>query len=185
MARLIFVNRFFFPDHSATSQILSDLAFHLADSGHAVHVIASSQRYDDPRASLPAIEHINAVTVHRLSTTRFGRSELLGRGCDYLSFYAAMWRCIAALGKPGATLIATTDPPLLCLPAMHAARRGKLHLVNWLQDVYPEVAIQLGVPLVRGPLGRALGRLRATPLPAPAPNVVAGERRADTLRFRG
>ena len=32
MRRLIFINRFFFPDHSATSQILSDLAFHLAGS---------------------------------------------------------------------------------------------------------------------------------------------------------
>jgi hypothetical protein len=30
MPRLIFVNRFFHPDHSATSQILSDLAFYLA-----------------------------------------------------------------------------------------------------------------------------------------------------------
>lgn len=30
MARVIFVNRYFFPDHSATSQILSDLTFHLA-----------------------------------------------------------------------------------------------------------------------------------------------------------
>src|SRR5436309_10475842 len=101
MARLIFVNRFFFPDHSATSQILSDLAFHLAGSGHAVQIITSAQRYDDPRASLPALERINAVTVHRLSTTRFGRSELLGRGFDYLSFYAAMWRCVARLGEPG------------------------------------------------------------------------------------
>src|ERR1700735_2470059 len=30
MQRLIFVNRFFYPDHSATSQMLSDLAFYLA-----------------------------------------------------------------------------------------------------------------------------------------------------------
>jgi hypothetical protein len=53
MARVIFVNRYFFPDHSATSQILSDLTFHLAAIGHEVHVIASRQRYDDPRAALP------------------------------------------------------------------------------------------------------------------------------------
>ena len=39
MARLIFVNRFFCPDHSATSQILSDLAFDLADAGREVHVV--------------------------------------------------------------------------------------------------------------------------------------------------
>ena len=30
MPHVIFVNRFFAPDHSVTSQILGDLAFHLA-----------------------------------------------------------------------------------------------------------------------------------------------------------
>ena len=34
--KLIFLNRFFYPDHSATSQILSDLAFALAERGHEV-----------------------------------------------------------------------------------------------------------------------------------------------------
>jgi hypothetical protein len=46
MPRLIFVNRFFFrfffPDHSATSQILSDLAHHLASAGRDVHVVTST-----------------------------------------------------------------------------------------------------------------------------------------------
>ena len=52
MKRLIFLNRFFFPDHSATSQLLSDLAFHLAAAGRQVHVITSQQRYDHPGARL-------------------------------------------------------------------------------------------------------------------------------------
>jgi len=55
---LIFVNRFFFPDHSATSQILSDLTFHLAAAGHEVHVITSTQIYDAPDAALPRCESI-------------------------------------------------------------------------------------------------------------------------------
>jgi hypothetical protein len=42
MQRLIFVNRFFHPDHSATSQILSDLAFHLAEAGFDVHGLRAS-----------------------------------------------------------------------------------------------------------------------------------------------
>ena len=53
MKRVIFLNRFFFPDHSATSQILSDLAFYLAGAGNEVIVITSQQRYDDARARLP------------------------------------------------------------------------------------------------------------------------------------
>ena len=79
MKRIIFLNRFFHPDHSATSQILSDLAFHLAGCGHDVCVVTSRQRYDDARAERPDAETIRGVEVHRLATTGFGRSALLGR----------------------------------------------------------------------------------------------------------
>src|ERR1700757_1978718 len=83
--RVIFMNRFFFPDYSATSQILTDLAFHLAGQGIDVGVVASQLRYDDPHARLPEVESIGGVAIHRTSTSRFGRSALVGRGFDYLS----------------------------------------------------------------------------------------------------
>jgi len=51
--RLIFINRFFHPDHSATSQMLSDLAFGLARRGRNVQIITSRQRYDDADLELP------------------------------------------------------------------------------------------------------------------------------------
>ena len=56
MPRVIFLNRFFYPDHSATSRMVSDLAFELASSGKDVHVITSRQLYDKPGADLPAYE---------------------------------------------------------------------------------------------------------------------------------
>ncbi|HJU15261.1 MAG TPA: glycosyltransferase family 4 protein [Stellaceae bacterium] len=183
--RIIFLNRFFFPDHSATSQILGDLAFHLAGGGDDVRVVTSRQRYDDPQAGLPETEAIGGVRIHRLATTRFGRSALLGRGFDYLSFYRSAWRLVLASAQPGDILVAKTDPPLLCLPAMQAAKRRSLCLVNWLQDLYPEVAMRLGVPLMNGPVGRALVGLRDTALRAAEANVVVGESMAEILRTRG
>src|SRR6266568_7900578 len=113
MTRLIFVNRFFFPDHSATSQILSDLTFHLAAAGHEVHVVASGQIYDEPDATVPACETIHGVTVHRVASTRFGRTALLGRAFDYLSFYRSARQCLGEIAQPDAMVIAKTDPPLL------------------------------------------------------------------------
>ncbi len=52
MARIFFINRFFFPDHSATSQMVSDLAFHLAHRGHDIQVITSQQLYEDARLAV-------------------------------------------------------------------------------------------------------------------------------------
>ena len=51
--RVIFVNRFFYPDHSATSELLSDLAFALAERGFCVFVITSRQTYENAAAALP------------------------------------------------------------------------------------------------------------------------------------
>ncbi len=185
MQRIIFLNRFFFPDHSATSQILSDLAFHLSASGHHVHVVTSQQRYGDPEARLPAEETVRGVHIHRVATTRFGRSALAGRGLDYLSFYVSMRRCVLALAGPGDIVVAKTDPPLLCVLAMQAARRRGARLVNWLQDLYPEVAIQLGVPMLRGPVGRGVTYLRDRSLTAADANVVPGESMAARVLSRG
>jgi colanic acid biosynthesis glycosyl transferase WcaI len=39
--RIILVNRFFYPDYSATSELLSDLAFALCRRGFRVAVISS------------------------------------------------------------------------------------------------------------------------------------------------
>jgi colanic acid biosynthesis glycosyl transferase WcaI len=183
--RVIFLNRFFFPDHSATSQILTDLAFHFAGWGIDVRVVASQQRYDDPNAWLPAAESIDGVMIRRVSTTRFGRSALIGRGFDYLSFCSSAYRSIVAWAQPGDVLIAKTDPPLVSVAAMQAAKRRGLHLVNWLQDLYPEVAVALGVPLIKGRLGRGLLELRDASLRAADINVAVGERMAQIARARG
>src|SRR5471030_2484192 len=113
MARLIFLNRYFFPDHSATSQILSDLAFYLADGGRDVHVVTSRQLYEDPKAQLPARETIRGVTIHRVFSTRFGRMSLAGRMLDYLSYYATMMLAVIKLAGAGDIVIAKTDPPLI------------------------------------------------------------------------
>ena len=146
--RIIFLNRFFFPDHSATSQMLTDLAFHLAGRGHDVRVVTSRQRYDDPSAALPAAEVIGGVSIRRVATTRFGRSGLIGRGFDYLSFYTAACQTAVAWAKPGDLLVVKTDPPLLSVVAMRAVKHRGLCFVNWLQDLYPEIAVALGVPII-------------------------------------
>ncbi len=187
MTRIIFVNRFFWPDHSATSQILSDLAFHLADEGREVHVVTSRLLYEGAAggALLPAQERVRGVGVHRVSTSAFGRKGLAGRAADYGSFYVAARRKLLALAGPGDIVVAKTDPPLLSLVAADVARRRSAMLVNWIQDLYPEVAQNLGVAWLKGPLGGALTALRDRSLRQAAANVAIGEAMARRLLALG
>jgi colanic acid biosynthesis glycosyl transferase WcaI len=185
MRRLIFVNRYFFPDHSATSQILSDLAIHLAATGREVHVVTSGQIYDDPHASLPDHEIVNEVRVHRVASTRFGRGTLAGRSIDYLSFYRSVRRRLLDIARQGDLIVAKTDPPLVSLVAMAAARRNGAGLINWLQDLYPEIAVELGVPLLRGPLAAGLAELRNRSLRRAEANVAVGRLMGERLEALG
>lgn len=185
MKRLIFLNRFFHPDQSATSQILGDLAFHLAAAGYEVHVVTSRSLYDNSKIELPVHEVMQGVNIHRLRTVRFGRSRLAGRALDYLSFYFLMWRHLLAFVRNGDVIIAKTDPPLLSIPANWAGRLRGAKMVHWLQDIYPEIAIKLGVPFFKGPVGWLLARARDRSLKRAAAVVVLGQQMEATLRERG
>lgn len=183
--RVIFVNRFGWPDISATSQLLSDLTSDLAARGFRVEVVCSRLRYEGTGPALAPIEVHAGVTIRRLWSARFGRARLAGRALDYLSFYlSAGWHLATDLRR-GDVVIAKTDPPLLSVVVAIAARLRGARLVNWLQDLFPEVAERLsGVPLPR--VAHALlRRLRNGSLRQAQANVVLGERMRDELVSNG
>lgn len=180
-SKVVFINRYFHPDESATSQLLTDLTASLVRSGRIVHVICSGQRYDDPRARLPAAESIGGAHVHRIWTTRFGRGRLLGRALDYATFYCSSIVSMLRLLKRGDTVVAKTDPPLISIIAMVAANLKGAELVNWLQDIFPEVASSLGANPLPRPLDALLRRCRDRSLRSARVNVVLGERMRDQL----
>lgn len=185
--RLIFLNRYFHPDRSATSQLLTDLAVATAGHGWIVSVITSRQLYDDPAAVLPARELWAGVDIRRVRTSRLGRSILVARAVDYATFYVASAWTLWRLARRGDIVVVKTDPPLLSLFATPVAALRRAHLVNWHQDIFPEVAqAVLGErrPWIRhlvGPLRWARNAL----LRRSAMNVVLGGRMADTLMRLG
>jgi len=184
MPRVVFVNRYVHPDHSATSQILSDLAGSLAESGFDVWLVGSRQRYDDPAANLPCDDRAGPIRIRRVGGTRFGRARLFGRAIDYLTFYIAVgWALLGLLGR-GDVVVAKTDPPLLSVVVALVARLNGARLVNWLQDVFPEVAVALGEPRIPGQIARLLAWLRDRSLAAARVNVAIGERMAERIAAR-
>jgi glycosyltransferase involved in cell wall biosynthesis len=174
--KIVFLNRYFHPDHSATSQMLSDLAFHLATHGQLVQVITSRQRYDEPAAALAGLEVVRGVSVHRVWTSRFGRARLPGRALDYLTFYVFAATRLLRLLRRGDIVVAKTDPPLVSVPAALVARLRGARLVNWLQDLFPETAERLGLRFAAGPVGACMRGWRNLSLRAAQVNVAVGER---------
>jgi glycosyltransferase involved in cell wall biosynthesis len=182
--KVVCVNRFFYPDISATSQMVSDLAFHLAEKHH-VHVVTSRLTYEREPERLPAKERTKQTIIHRVWTSRFGRRTLLGRAIDYVTFYVSASLRLLVLLKRGDVVVSMTDPPLLSLPVAVVAGLKGARLVNWLQDLFPEVAGQLDFKRFRKFLDGPLAWLRDRSLSAAACNVVLGDLMAATLEKKG
>lgn len=181
MSRIIFINRYFHPDTSATSQLLSDLAAALAagPAAPAVEVWTSRQLYETPGARLPRAETWRGVRVRRLWSTRFGRATIPGRLLDYLSFFLAVGLALTRLSG-GASVVFKTDPPLLHLWALLPGARRRWRAVAWCQDIFPEIAWP--DPARRGSLFRLLAALRRRALRRCAAVVAIGPDMAARLR---
>ena len=183
--KIVFVNRYFYPDQSATSQMLTDLASSLVQSGFRVEVICSRQHYDDPGVRLAPRESVAGVAVHRVWTSRFGRHRLFGRSLDYTTFYASSALQMLRLLKRGDIIVAKTDPPLISIVAMLVARLKGAFLINWLQDIFPEVASVLGANPLPSAADALLRRCRDVSLRAAHVNIVLGERMREKLQTIG
>jgi colanic acid biosynthesis glycosyl transferase WcaI len=181
LPRLIFINRYFYPDQSATSRLLSDLAFALANADHDILILTSQQRYDDPDARLPACEVRGRVKVRRFAGTRFGRTTLLGRSIDYLSFYVLTVVTLLKLARAGDTIVPMTDPPMLGLFAGPIARCKGCRVINWLQDLYPEVALAARTPFIRPTVAKLIKAFRDRSLRAADCNVVIATAMAERV----
>jgi glycosyltransferase involved in cell wall biosynthesis len=133
--RLIFVNRFYWPETPATGQLLTDLAEAMAARGHGVIVVTSAATPTTPRSEVH-----RGVHIQRLAGTRWAHLSVLGKAVDFATFYAAaVWR-VFRIADRTTIVVAMTDPPLLGIGAWLAARFRRAKLVHWVQDIYPEIA---------------------------------------------
>ncbi|MBI3652593.1 MAG: glycosyltransferase family 4 protein [Acidobacteria bacterium] len=140
--RIIILNQYFYPDHSATSQLMTDLAASLVQKGVAVTALAGRGRYNGGDRLAPR-EDYQGVKIERAWASSFGKRNLIGRLTDYLSFYlGATWKL---LRLPKHDLImALTTPPLISLVALLIGRLRGMRVIALVQDVYPDVAVALG-----------------------------------------
>lgn len=137
--RLWLLNRFYWPDEQATSQLLTDLAEGLAAKGWECRVICSQPLKRDR----PDQETRHGVAIHRLFTLNAGRLHVLFRPLDFALYLLGVWWVLARQGRRGDQVIAKTDPPFLGTAAWLACALRKMRLMHWVQDIYPEVAMAL------------------------------------------
>lgn len=144
---IAFFNRAFYPEVSATGQLLTELAEDLANNyGCRVSVIAGMPQglifapwSPKKEWRLVTKEQFGKITILRAHGSSFSKSIFAGRVCNYLTYFVSA--CVAGLRlEQPDVVIALTDPPVIGLAALLAARRHGAKMVMSYRDLFPEVA---------------------------------------------
>lgn len=133
--------------------MLADLAEDLAGNGWDVRVITGRTAYAASAQPAPGAEVHNGVRVKRVRGSRFGRTHLVGRMLDYLTYISGAALALVRL-PTGSIIVGMSDPPMLAALALVFARLHRGKAVYWVQDLFPDLAARLGVVKESGTVNR-------------------------------
>jgi len=149
--RILLLTLYFDPDLAANSVIMTGLAEELTRLGHQVTVVTAFPHYDtnhiweDYRGSLMRRELRGELRIYRvyLYVPPY-KDRILGRVLNYVSFN--FFSTVVGLLSGAHDVVLAPSPPLtIGLSAYVISRLRRIPYVYNVQDIYPDVAIRLGV----------------------------------------
>lgn len=168
--RVLVLHQHYWPEIAATAQLLTDLCEDLAAAGDEVHVVCGQPSYRET-STLESFERRRGVEIHRVWSYRPAKRTIPRRLAHYVSYFSASLARSIATVRPDVVFVMSTPPLLLgASGAFLRALRGT-PFVYCVQDLYPDIALDLGV-LRPGPLATTID-LGARALYRAARRVVA------------
>jgi glycosyltransferase involved in cell wall biosynthesis len=149
--RLLFINQYYAPDHAASAQLCGDLCEDLARRGHEVHVVAGRSLYDGRALRLASEEMVQGVHVHRVGATGARPERLRHRLARSASFLLLALGRAHRVPRPDVVVTLTTPPVLSLVGCWLRAARGA-RSVQWVMDIYPDIAVRAHVISPWGPV---------------------------------
>jgi glycosyltransferase involved in cell wall biosynthesis len=176
---ILVLNQYYKPGVEATANLLADLCESLAQEFEVTVVTGRLQGRDD----LPSKEIVNGVLVLRTRSTAFDRTKLYLRALNYVTYLGDSFIRAHSRKSPDLVLC-MTDPPIVGDLGVAIARRRRVPLLVISEDVFPEIATELGRltnPFVVRPLKALVGYyLRRADMV-----VAIGERMRERLIAKG
>ncbi|HEX6235718.1 MAG TPA: glycosyltransferase family 4 protein [Acidimicrobiales bacterium] len=147
----------FAPDVAPTGEVMTRIAEGLADRGHALHIVTSLPWYQHHRVEpgwegrLVRHEEVPWGRISRVHPFPTDKTNIPARALAFAGFTAlggALSLAAGDVGRPDAVL-AMSPPLTLGAAGWTAAGRWRAPFVFNIQDVFPDVAVELGA--ITGP----------------------------------
>ena len=186
--RLLVLTPHLRPDSAPTGVVVSAIVDGLTGAGHDVHVVTSLPWYrehrveDRWRGRLVRRGHHGTATVTRLHPFPTDKGNLVARSLGFIGLTGLATVAGLAARGPFDGVIAVSPPLTFGAAGWLLARRHRCPLVFNVQDVFPDVAVEVGA--IRSPRAIAFFRWleRATYRRADAVTVLSDDLAANVSR---
>lgn len=153
--RLLILTPHLLPDSAPTGEVVSAIVDSLTAEGHDVHVVTSLPWYrdhrieDEWRGRLVRRGHHGAATVTRLYPFPVDKGSLIARAMGFIGLTGLATLAGMTIRGPFDGVVAVSPPLTFGTAGWLLARRHRCPLVFNVQDVFPDVAVTVGV--IRSP----------------------------------
>jgi colanic acid biosynthesis glycosyl transferase WcaI len=183
--RVLVICPHYAPDAAPTGEVMTRIGDELVDRGHQLHVVTSLPWYRDHRVEpgwtgRPVRhEDIGATRITRVHPFPTDKRNIPARALGFAGF-TGLAGAMALGGRRGhrPDVVLAMSPPLtLGAAGWLAARRWRVPFVFNIQDVFPDVAVELGAITNRSVIRFASGLERWTYRRADAVTVLSDDLR--------
>ncbi len=143
--KLSVITQFFPPDYAATGQLIEELVRHLGQQGMDIEVFTSQPGYAFQSSTAPAVERKGKVRIQRSRTATLWPGRIRGKAINGLLYTFRVALHLLRSRRQRNILLLTTAPPFLPILGYLAYIFFRLPYVCILYDLYPDIAIALGV----------------------------------------
>jgi len=149
--KLVVVTPHFAPDVAPTGEVVTRIVKELSAQGHAIEVITSLPWYRDHRiepgyeGKLVRYEDVPWGRIVRVNPFPTPDKRNIARRAASFAGFSIASSVLGSRGENVDGVLALSPPLTLGLAGWRIARRRNAPLVFNVQDVYPDVAIELGV----------------------------------------
>jgi len=148
--RLLVICPHFEPDVAPTGVVMTEIVHRLADAGHVIDVVTSLPWYErhgiEPewRGRMARREKTAWGTVTRVHPFPTDKTNIPARAAAFVGFTTLVGLASVFRRRRPDAVLAMAPPPTLGLAGWVAARLRRIPIVYNVQDIFPDVAVEVG-----------------------------------------
>ncbi|MBD2292376.1 glycosyltransferase family 4 protein [Anabaena sphaerica FACHB-251] len=139
------ITEFFPPDYAATGQLIEELVKQLEQQELDIEVFTGQPGYAFSTAKAPAVEKLGDIRIQRSRSTQVWSGRIRGKAANGVLFTLRAFIHLIKNFRSHNVFLATSAPPFLPIAAYLAHLCLRISYVCLIYDLYPDIAIALGV----------------------------------------